>query len=562
VTRHIGWQTLLIVLGAILVSLLLTYLAVNYTTVLQPGFGGTYVEGLAGQPRYLNPLLSGYNDVDRDLGALLFSGLTRLNERGEVVPDLARQWDVIPTAAGIRYVFHLRTDAYWHDEIPVTADDVIYTISLLQDSDFWGPPELGASVWRIAQVEEVDQHTLAVTVPEPYAPFLDFTTFGILPAHLLRATTVAGLADTEFNLRPIGTGPFQLERIDVEEDGISSVVLKKSPGYYGSEPHLDRIQFRFYPNEQAVLEAYEDDEVEGIGRIPRQILPAARTYPDLTLLTTHRAEYCLILFNMRAPETLPFFHEREVRQALLHAIDREGMITDILDGQALVAHSPMIPGTWAYKQDISRYEFDPDKAAEMLDQSGWIRQGVGEHLRRKEGSWFEFSLLTSSDPDQLTVAESVAEQWRSLGITVTVEAAAPLDVRQALHERRFQAILIEVSLPGDPDPYPFWHETQVDQGQNYSGYINREMSELLEQARVKVGPDRGGRLELYDRFQELWAQEVPAIPLYIPVYTYGVNERLHNVQIGPIVHPADRFRTVADWWIVPRRVIVADSETE
>jgi len=559
VIRHIHWQILLIVLGVILVGILLSYLALNYTTVLRPGSGGTYVEGIVGAPYHLNPLLSGYNEADRDLCALVFSGLTRFNERGEVVPDVARAWEITAAPDGVSYTFHLRPGVTWHDGTPLTADDVMFTVSLLQDPGLSAPPEIGAKVWRVVRAEKVDARTVRFTLPEAYAPFLDYTTIGILPAHLLKGINAADLPEASFNLNPVGTGPFQLEQIEAEGDAITSIVLRRYPRYYGKRPYLDRIQFRFYPSHQAVLKAYEAGHVEGIAQITREDLPRARTLPDLNLFSAPTAQYSLVFLNLRDPN-LPFFQEPEVRQALLYAIDRQGIIDAYLGGQALVAHSPIIPGTWAYADDIPHYGYDPDKAAELLDNAGWVRQGVGEHLRRKEGHWFSFSLLTSSEPDRIAAAEAIAGYWASLGITVTVQTASPLEVHDALEARDFEAILVDLALPGDPDPYPFWHETQVDNGQNYAGFVHRRASEVLEQARVKSGDAYGGRLGLYHEFQQIFAQQVPALLLYVPVYTYGVDKRVHNVQIAPLLHPSDRFRTVANWWIVPRRVFVSGGE--
>ena len=125
-TRYIRWQMLLVLLSVVLLVVLLTHLAINYTTVLRPGHGGTYVEGVAGYPRHLNPLLSGFNPPDQDLCSLIFSGLTRLNAHGEVEPDLASSWEI--SGDGKSYTFHLRTNAFWHDGTPVTVDDVILTI--------------------------------------------------------------------------------------------------------------------------------------------------------------------------------------------------------------------------------------------------------------------------------------------------------------------------------------------------------------------------------------------------------------------------------------------------
>jgi len=556
VTRHIRWQILLILVGVVLTGILLTYLAINYTTVLRPGRGGTYVEGIAGFPQHLNPLLNGYNDtVDRDVCALLFNGLTRLNERGEVEADLARGWDI--TLDDLTYTFHLRSNAYWHDGTPVTADDVVFTIRLLQDPGFPGPSDLGSNVWRTVKVEKVDRRTVRFVLPEPYAPFLDYTTTGILPAHVLTGTRASDLPTLEFNLNPIGSGPFQLEEIEIEGETITSMVLKQFPRHYRPRPFLDRVQFRFYPSHQAVLKAHEAGEVEGIAQITTADLPYASTVPDLNIYSAQIAEQSLVLLNLGRSD-LPFSEEPEVRQALLYALDRQQIIDQVLKGQALIAHSPLIPNTWAYNEDVPRYEHDPDAANALLNEAGWVRPASNPDVRRKGQERLAFTLLTPNEPEQVAVAQMLAQQWATVGVTVTVESASPVEMREAREKRDFEAMLVHVALPGDPDPYPFWHETQVENGQNYAGLEHRRISEIIEQARIIS--DRDKRQELYYEFQEIFAQEVPALPLYVPIYTYGVDERIHDVQIGPLMYPFDRFHSISDWWIVPRRVLVSEVE--
>ncbi|HDQ72165.1 MAG TPA: peptide ABC transporter substrate-binding protein [Chloroflexi bacterium] len=558
-TRHIWWQVVLIVLGVLLVGILLAYLAVNYKTVVRPGHGGTYVEGIAGSPVYLNPLLCGYNrpnHVDHDLCTLLFRGLTRLNARGELEPDMAREWDV--TLDGLTYTFRLRANAYWHDGSPVTADDVIFTINLLKDPNFPGPVELGASVWQVVEVEKVNRLTVRFKLPDdqPYAPFLDHSTVGLLPAHILKGIQAADLPTSEFNLNPIGCGPFMLVEIEVENDAIKSLVLEQFSRYYGDTPYLDRIQFRFYPSEQAVFEAYKNGQVEGIARVMPSDLSRAGTLPNLALYSARIARTGLVFLNMDRPG-LDFFQESKVRQALMYALDRQRIIDEALGGQALVAHSPILPGTWAYKEDTFHYEYDPGQAGALLDAAGWLLS-PDEAVRRKGGQVLAFSLLTSGEPERVKVAEMMAKQWTAAGIAVNVNVVAPMDLYNTLNHRDFDAVLVHLALPGDPDPYPFWHERQIEGGQNYAGFTHRRISEVIEQARIVNGREK--RQALYDEFQELFAQEAPAVLLYVPVYTYGVSERIHGVQIGPLMSPADRFRNVSQWWIVPRRVLAKTDE--
>ena len=550
--RHIRWQVLLIILGVVLVGILLAYLAVNYTTVLRPGRGGTYVEGMVGLPHYLNPLLSS-SQVDRDICALVFGGLTRLDAHGEVEPDLASRWDV--SLDGLTFTFYLRSDVYWHDGVPFTADDVVFTIGWLQSSDFPGSPDLGTELWRGVTVEKLGRYMVRFTLPEPYpyAPFLDYTTIGILPAHILEGVPVASLPNVGFNLHPVGNGPFQVDEIEVRDEVITTIVLKQYSRYYGTKPYLDRVQFRFYQNNQVVFDAYEAGEVEGIARIPPSNLPRARILSDLDLFSAQLAEYGIVFLNME----IPLFREQEVRRALLYALDRQRIIDSALEGHALVAHSPLIPGTWAYDEDVTRYEYDPDVANELLNAAGWVA-AEGDGVRRKGGQILAFTLLTSSEPERMGVAHMLAEQWATLGITVTVETASQLEVREALENRDFEAVIVHLALPGDPDPYPFWHETQIESGQNYAGFSHRRISEVVEQARVST--NRARRQELYYEFQDIFAQEVPALLLYVPTYTYGVDERIRGVQVEPLMCPSDRFRTISDWWIVPRRVFVSEAE--
>ncbi|MBU0703118.1 MAG: peptide ABC transporter substrate-binding protein, partial [Chloroflexi bacterium] len=442
------------------------------------------------------------------------------------------------------------------DGAPFTADDVVFTIGWLQSSDFPGSPDLGTDLWQTVTVEKLGRYMVRFTLPGPYpyAPFLDYTTVGILPAHILEGVPVASLPNVGFNLHPVGNGPFQVDEIEVQGEAITTIVLKQYSRYYGTKPYLERVQFRFYQNDQAVFDAYEAGEVEGIARISPSNLPRARTLSDLDLFSAQIAEYGIVFLNME----IPFFREQEVRQALLYALDRQRIIDGVLEGHALVAHSPLIPGTWAYDEDVRRYEYDPGVANELLNAAGWVVAAEGDGVRRKGGQMLAFTLLTSSEPERMRVAHMLTEQWATLGVTVTVETASQLEVREALENRDFEAVIVHLALPGDPDPYPFWHETQIENGQNYAGFSHRRISEVVEQARVSINRER--RQELYYEFQDIFAQEVPALLLYVPVYTYGVGGRIHNVQVEPLMYPSDRFRTISDWWIVPRRVFVSEAE--
>ncbi len=170
-SRLIRWQMLIAITGIALVGVFLFTIAVSRTTVLVPDVGGTYVEGLAGAPQYVNPLLAHYNQVDKDLVSLLFNGLTRTNSQDEPEPDLAERWVVSPD--GITYVFDLRRDVRWSDGELFDADDVVFTLGLIQDPDFPGVPDL-ANLWRTVAVEKINDHTVRFRLQQPFPAFLDY----------------------------------------------------------------------------------------------------------------------------------------------------------------------------------------------------------------------------------------------------------------------------------------------------------------------------------------------------------------------------------------------------
>ncbi len=455
--RTIRWQAVVALAATLLLGLLLLYLAYTTTTLVVPARGGIYIEGVPGEPAFVNPLLCGYNEVDADLVYLLFSSLTKINERGEVIPDLAKEWDV--SADGLTYTFHLRRDVRWHDGERFTADDVLFTIQSVQDHDFQGPPEL-ATLWRAITVKKKDDYTVSFTLEKPFAPFLAYTTLGILPQHLLEGVPAAELPRHPFNSHPVGTGPFQISELTKDH-----ALLEPNPYYYGLRPYLDGIEFKFYRDYGDIFTAYEEGGVQGISRVLPKDLDKVRQEEGLNLYSARLSRYTLIFLKLKDP----VFQEKEVRQALLWAIDRERIIDQILDGQGLIAHSPLLPDSWAYNEDISRYDHDPQRAISLLEEAGWMDED-DDAVREKEGVRLEFPLLTNDDPLRIRIIEEVARELGEVGVKVHTQALS-YGVGEALQSHNFVAVLYGWrDLPPDPDLYEMWHSTQAQEGgQNYGG---------------------------------------------------------------------------------------------
>jgi peptide/nickel transport system substrate-binding protein len=230
-------------------------------------------------------------------------------------------------------------------------------------------------------------------------------------------------------------------------------------------------------------------------------------------------------------------------------------VNDVLHGQGLVAHTPVLPGTWAYDPEVMQYGYDPERARQLLDEAGWV-DSDGDGVRDRDGVKLAFILLG----DDQEMLDAVSGMWAQVGVQATPQAVTLTGLTSDfLVPRTFDAALVHWELAGDPDPYPLWHSTQIKDGQNYAGWDQRAADEAIEKARAIS--DRAGRKEYLAEFQRIFAEEVPALLLYHPVYTYGVRDKVHNVQMAPLNSPADRFRTVADWYIVTKRITVGSDQT-
>jgi peptide/nickel transport system substrate-binding protein len=560
--RNLRWQILIAIGGLILVvGLLIGQTPDSDSVIPQPVPGGVYVEGLIGELSRLNPILDIYNQPDRDIDRLIFSGLLRFDSRGVPIPELAAEWAV--SADATLYNFTIRDDAVWHDGEPVTSNDVIYTFSKLQNPDYFGPDDLH-DMWQQIQINRLDDHRVQFQLPEPFAPFLDFLTIGLLPDHLLRGVSAEGLIDHPFNLHPIGTGPFQFDRFLVEDGEINSVSLMAFDDYYGQRPFLERVEFRFYDDDQSALQAYLAGDIQGIGQVDLDVLNQVLELPGLNLHTARLPQLSLIFLNTQHSEKT-YLVEKKFRQSLLLSINRQWIINTSLAGQGLIPCGPIMPGTWAYSDSLEPLPYDPDHAAELLDSLEWVLPvgatlGTPEYTRTKDEQTLSLELIHSDNPTYASVAEKIKTNWEAIGIQVTLRAVdSERLIQDFLEPRTFEAALTEINLSRspDPDPYLFWHDSQMESGQNYGGLNDRNISIWLEQARIN--PDFGRRAELYRNFQHRFQDQVPALLLYYPVYSYAVDAQVYGVTVGPLFDPSDRFASIVNWFMLTRRGF--DAET-
>ena len=561
--RNIRWQLLIAIGGlALVVVLLIGQTPDQVTAPAQPVNGGVHSEALIGEIIRLNPILDFSNQPDRDIDRLIYHGLLHFDSRGIPVPDLAATWSI--SADATLYTFTLHEDAVWHDGEPVTSDDIVYTFSKLQDDNYPGPEDIH-ELWNQVNIIRLDDRRVQFQLPEPFAPFLDYLSVGLLPDHLLRGVSAGDLIDHPFNLDPIGTGPFRLDQFILEDNKITGVSLVAFDEFYGQQPFLERVELILFENEQDALKAYNNGEVKGIGYLGESILDEALSLPSMNVHSARLPRLGLIFLNLQNPEK-DFLSEKTIRRALAIAINRQWIIDQVFLGQAVQPIGPIMPGTWAFAEGIKALPFDPNEAAQILESEGWelpagASPGTPEYQRMKDEEILSLELVHLEDNTNTQIAELVKRYWEAIAIQVElVPVSSDSLLSEFLRPRAFQAVLTELDLGSypDPDPYPIWHDSQTETGQNYSGFSDRNISIWLEQARTT--PDRGRRSELYTSFQYRFQDQVPSILMYYPIYNYGIDAQVQGVTVGPLFNPSDRFNTVFDWYLVARRGVSPEKE--
>jgi peptide/nickel transport system substrate-binding protein len=278
--------------------------------------------------------------------------------------------------------------------------------------------------------------------------------------------------------------------------------------------------------------------------------------PSLELYSAQSAGYGTVYLNLTR-ESVPFFREKEVRQALLYALDRQALIDESLGGQAVIADSPILPTSWAHDPSVRQYRYDPERSIGLLDASGW-QDTDADFVRDKDGVELAFTLLTSDDPNMVQMAEQLASQWQAVGIDTAIRSVSNEAQTTFILNRNFDAALVEIVLSADPDPYPLWHSTQAESGQNFSGFASEEADVILEAGRLTADVEE--RAEQYRAFQHLFVEEVPSLLLYYPIYAYAVDVQVHQVQLSPMFHTSDRFRNIDQWYTETEEVVVSEDE--
>jgi peptide/nickel transport system substrate-binding protein len=511
-----------------------SFLGADETIDRRPAFGDTFIEGSIGDASTLLPVLAS-DSSSSQVNGLIYNGLVRYNGQLEVVGELAESWDI--SADNLSITFHLRKDVRWHDGAPFTSADVLFTYQLYIDPET--PTAYAEAYLQVKEALAPDAYTFTVTYEEPYAPALLSWGMAILPRHLL-----VGQKITESSLAryPVGTGPYKF----VEWQGGEKIVLEANRDYFAGSPFIKRYVFRIIPDTSTQFLELQTGGLDFMGLSPLQYDRQTDTLAFRRLFKKYRYlsfGYTYLGYNLKRP----MFQDQRVRQALSYAIDKQEIIDGVLMGYGEIATGPYKTDTWVYNKDVPRYDYNPQKARQLLAAAGW-QDNDGDGILDKDGARFQFVIVTNQGNDLRSKAgEIIQRRFRDIGIDVQlriIEWATFL--KEFINPGNFDATLLGWTGGPEPDQFEIWHSSKTGPRQlNFIGYKNAEVDALLEKGRRIF--DQSQRKVIYDRFQQILAEEQPYTFLFIPEALPAVASRFHGIEPTPA-----GIRYNFEQWYVPQ----------
>ena len=505
-----------------------------------PAYGDTFIQASIGDISGLIPSLTS-DASSNEIGGLIYDGLVRQDKDLNIVGAMAESWTFSKDC--LELTFKLRRDVKWQDGQPFTAADVLFTYRTMINPKTPAPFKEGYLL--VKDVETPDPYTVRVTYGKPYARALETWSDFVLPKHLLEPYVADGkLRESPQNRHPIGTGPYRFQEWRTGE----KVVLVANQTYYDGRPYIGRVVYRVIPSQATIFLELKAKAVDYVRTLTAFQYTRQTDYPAFRKAFNKfkypSAYYTFLGFNLKDHR----FADRRVRRAFAHAINKQELIEGVVLGLAREANGPIRPGTWAFTDDVRRYDYDPEKARLLLAEAGWGDRDGDGIVQDKNGKPFVFTLLTNQGNDERKkVAEIIQQRLRDVGVKVEIQVIEwAAFIKEYVKPRRFDAVILGLGTGVDPDQYVVWHSSQTGPDQmNRTGYANPEVDRLLEQGRSSC--DRKDRVQYYHRIQELLAEDLPMLFLYFKEELPVVSSRVYGIKVAP----AGILYNFTEWY-VPR----------
>jgi peptide/nickel transport system substrate-binding protein len=509
-----------------------------------PDYGGSWSEGVVGSARFVNPVLA-VSDADRDLSELVYSGLLRTSSDGELVNDLAENYNI--SDDGLTYTFVLKKNLVFQDNTPITADDIIFTVLKAQDSSLQSPRKTN---WDGVTVKKIDSRTIQFVLKQPYAPFIQNLTLGILPQHIWKTASIDEFPFSQWNIKAVGSGPYKIDSVVYTSGGLPSEYhLSSFDKYALGKPFISNITIKLYSDQKSLIDAYNSGDIDNIhGLSSSEILNLKRT--DGQKIISPLPRVFGVFFNQNQA---PVLLNAEVRQALDIATNKQDIVDNVLGGYGQATDGPMPPTTIStdFKDLFDESEAD-NKAVAILTSHGWKQNtnGIFEKTdKNKKTTTLAFSISTSDAPDLKAAAMMLQSQWRKIGVDVSVKIFELSDLNQnIIRPRKYDALLFGEIISKNTDLYPFWHSSErLDPGLNIALYTNLKVDKILDNLRKTS--DETTEFSLYKNFESQIMSDNPAVFLYSPEFVYITSDKIKNIKLGVLTIPAERFGDVYKWYI-------------
>ena len=530
--------------------LFFSFRGVNYLLSPESAFAqnSIYTEGLlTNKPVLINPLYVDFSQANRDVAALVFSGLVKYDPKVQTfVGDLA---NLTISEDKKEYLFVLKDDVKWHDGELLTAEDLIFTFGIIQSPDFQNP--LLKADFEGVKVVKVDDKTVKMVLDRPNSFFITNLNVGILPKHILGNVAVADLISNGFNLQPIGSGPYKVaEQVQTGNDGRQKVIVTKFDGYYGVKSTIGQVRFDIYPDEATLL--HDKSALDIVPRIMGTLNQLI--YDDRFKTKSYTLpQYTAVFFNTTSDK----LKESKLRVALAKLVNKDDLIKQ-LDNKIRV-DTPLIElnqKDWMNKPDLNEangalfdagYKFKKDDKGNLLPDQVYRVDKDGKELELNFAVR-QYEEGTSQQEETQKTVNFLIESWKKGGIKITAQYLDDAAFSEAIKAKNYDMILAGQSMGYNLDTFPFWHSSQAKEGGlNLSNYKSFSADAQIEKIRSTF--DKTDKDDRQKKLAEVISKEAPALFLYRPSYVFLTDEKVGNISLDGLAYESDRFVNIADWCI-------------
>lgn len=511
------------------------------------GFGGTsiYTEGLVSKNgiQNINPLFVDYNEADREVSRLVFSGLMKYDPvKKAVVNDMAQ---LTINDAKTEYTFKMRDGLKWHDDAPITVDDVYFTFhDIILDPTF--PNEVLKANFAGVKVTKIDGKTIKFVLDKPNVFFLTNFIIGILPKHILQSIKPTAILLDDFNKKPVGSGPYMVtDPVEVFKDGRTQITLTLNKNYYGEQSDIGFIRFIAYQSMDDLLT--QVNAVNGVVKVSGNYINDFISNDRFNLLPYKLPQYTAVFLNLDSK----ILKNAKVGLALQKSLDKDAFIGKSLDKVRI--DTPLLD----LKQDELAYKLDVEAAKQSLWDGGYkyAASDVDHKGFRfdSSGNPLELRLIaraydqgTYQYDETLKTVKFLQDSWQKIGFSIKVNFLALPSFNDKIAARDYDLLLVGQNLAYNLDTYSYWHSSQANaSGQNLSNYKSFQVDSLIEGIRSVFDLEK--RLVKLKELAGKLKADIPAIFLYSPIYYYATDGKVTGISTDGVVFPSDRFAGISVW---------------